>query len=249
MKEMPWLADLHTYSTFSIGKLSIPQLVDAYGRRGFGAIAITDLFYERGSLSGRSARLLNRSLTEATFPLYMEILRSEARRAWYQYSMVVIPGFEIARGSRRSSVHLLCLGGREFAPADLSKTDLIQSASDHGLLAVATNPRSFKSRKPHGPWSENDRAPASSELPLIASSQPEKRAWISGWKTVLTCERSEHAILSAIRERNVGFQDTMEVKLDLFPRADGGHGLGLRHRGRLLGDLPARPALRLDTGS
>jgi hypothetical protein len=43
------LADLHIHSTFSDGKLTIPQLVDFYGRRGFGAIAITDHLCELAS--------------------------------------------------------------------------------------------------------------------------------------------------------------------------------------------------------
>ncbi|NJM10303.1 MAG: PHP domain-containing protein, partial [Bdellovibrionaceae bacterium] len=37
-----FLADLHVHSNFSDGHLSISELVDFYGQRGFGAIAVTD---------------------------------------------------------------------------------------------------------------------------------------------------------------------------------------------------------------
>src|SRR6476620_10831518 len=93
------LADLHMHSTFSDGKLTIPELVDLYGARGFGAIAITDHLCESSTLIGRAAHYLDRTLTPATFPLYLEILKSESLRAWDRYRMVVIPGFELTKNS------------------------------------------------------------------------------------------------------------------------------------------------------
>ena len=39
---LAFLGDLHMHSTFSDGKLTIPELVDLFGSRGFGVIAITD---------------------------------------------------------------------------------------------------------------------------------------------------------------------------------------------------------------
>src|SRR3954470_10646480 len=93
------LADLHIHSTFSDGKLTIPELVDFYGRRGFGAIAITDHLCEQSTLIGVAARYLGHTLTPATFPLYIEILKSEAERAKDQYGMIVIPGFELTKNS------------------------------------------------------------------------------------------------------------------------------------------------------
>src|SRR6476619_571527 len=94
-----FLADLHIHSTFSDGKLSIPELVDFYGKRGFGAIAITDHLCETRSLIGKAAVYLEQTLTPASFPIYLEILRSEAKRAREQYGLIVIPGFELTKNS------------------------------------------------------------------------------------------------------------------------------------------------------
>ncbi len=69
-----FLADLHIHSTFSDGKMTIPQIVDFYGSRGFGCIAVTDHVCEDKTFLGKAASYLNLTLTPATFPLYMEIL-------------------------------------------------------------------------------------------------------------------------------------------------------------------------------
>ena len=73
-------SDLHIHSTFSDGKLTIPEIVDLYGKLGFAAIAVTDHLCESATLLGKAASYLNRTLTPATFPLYREILRTEAER-------------------------------------------------------------------------------------------------------------------------------------------------------------------------
>ncbi|MEL4881681.1 hypothetical protein AAEH85_22275, partial [Shewanella algae] len=70
-----------------------------YGSRGFGAIAITDHLCEEKTFLGKSARWLNRSLTRESFPRYIETIKQEAERAWQQYRMVVIPGFELTKNS------------------------------------------------------------------------------------------------------------------------------------------------------
>src|ERR1700735_3087782 len=93
------LADLHTHSTFSDGKMSIPELVDFYGKRGFGCVAVTDHICEDRTFLGVAANYLSFTLTPATFPTYLEILKSEAKRAWNKYEMLLIPGFELSKNS------------------------------------------------------------------------------------------------------------------------------------------------------
>jgi histidinol phosphatase-like PHP family hydrolase len=95
----PFLADLHVHSTFSDGNLTVSQLVDLYGERGFGAIAITDHLCDRTTPLGRAAGWLGRTLTASNFPLYRETLKAEALRAWRDYRLVVIPGFEATQNS------------------------------------------------------------------------------------------------------------------------------------------------------
>src|SRR4051812_18852516 len=93
------LGDFHIHSKFSDGYLSIPEIVDLYGKRGFGVIAITDHLCEAKTFLGKSARWLERTLTEETFPFYIEQIKEEAKRAMKLYGMIVLPGFEITKNS------------------------------------------------------------------------------------------------------------------------------------------------------
>src|ERR1051325_6431271 len=47
------LADLHIHSTWSDGKLSIPEIVDLFGRTGHDVIALTDHVVNSDSIIGR----------------------------------------------------------------------------------------------------------------------------------------------------------------------------------------------------
>src|SRR5580658_4649563 len=116
----PFLGDFHIHSDFSDGKLTVPELVDLYGSRGFGAIAITDHLCESGTVIGKAAVAIGHTLTPASFPLYLAILESEAERAWERYRMVVLPGFELSKNSvsNHRSAHIVGLNVREFLPAD-----------------------------------------------------------------------------------------------------------------------------------
>ena len=137
-----FLADFHIHSNFSDGTLSIPEIVDYFGSREFGAIAITDHLCENGSLLGKASAYLGCTLTDATFPLYKEILKSEAERAWDQYRMVLIPGVEFTKNSvsNHRSAHVLALGMTDFISANLEITKLIHEVHKQEGLAVAAHP-------------------------------------------------------------------------------------------------------------
>lgn len=87
-----YLLDLHIHSNFSDGKLSIAEIVDLYGSKGFSAIAITDHLADSNTLTGLITNKLKLSLTERSMDHYLEVLRSEARRAKDKYNMLLISG-------------------------------------------------------------------------------------------------------------------------------------------------------------
>jgi hypothetical protein len=248
------LADLHMHSTFSDGKLSIPELVDLYGARGFGAIAITDHICEEKTVIGRAAKYLGRTLTPATFPLYMEILRSETERAWKQYRMIVLPGFELTKNSlsNHRSAHILGLGISEYVSADGDIRFLARAIRSQGGLAIAAHPvHTRKAEKQTYHLWDNREALAGefdawevasgpylfeevmrSSLPKIATSDLHHAGQMTSWKTVLLCERDRHAVLEAIRKQNLRFVFYREENdHDLHQRIDVGHlGPGVGNR-------------------
>lgn len=223
-----YLTDFHIHSTFSDGKLPIPKIVDLYGTHGFGAIAITDHICESDRWLGKMARLIKRTLTPATYSIYREILKSEAERAWDQYRMVILPGFELTQNTLTNlrSAHILGIGVSEFIPADGEVESRCRAIREKGGLAVAAHP------VPTGKWEKQtyllwqrreelaedfdawEVAAGSrlfkevlvSDLPKLANSDFHSLKHFSSWKTVLDCERHPEAILDAIRNQEVEFR-------------------------------------------
>lgn len=223
-----FLADFHMHSTFSDGRLTIPELVDLHGSLGFGAIGITDHLCESGSWIGKAANYIGHTLTPASFPLYLEILKSEAVRAWEQYGMVLIPGFELSKNtlSNHRSAHVIGLGITDYIYADHDALDLARAIRNQGALAIAAHPVSTRviEKQTYHLWNRREELAQefdawevasgpylfdevrSSGLPMIANSDLHVRKQIRSWKTVLHCERNPEAILDAIRKQRLSFR-------------------------------------------
>jgi hypothetical protein len=219
------LADLHVHSTFSDGKMTIPEIVDFYGLRGFGCIAITDHICEHLTFLGNAANYLNCTLTEATFPLYIEILKSERERAWDRYKMVLIPGYELSKNSwsNQRSAHILGLGITDYLSADGDVVELARNIRAQGGIAVAAHPVSTRKLEPqtYHLWNRREELKQEfdawevasgpylfdevkeSRLPVLATSDLHHPKQINAWKTVFECERHPEAILDAIRKQQL----------------------------------------------
>lgn len=223
-----FLADFHVHSNFSDGRHPIPEVVDYFGTRGFGAIAITDHICESGSVLGKASAYLGCSITAATFPLYIEILKSEAERAWEKYRMVVLPGFELTKNSvsNHRSAHVLGIGINSFVDAIKDIPEQCADIRAQGGISVAAHPvwtRKLEKQTYHL-WNRREELTKSfdawevasgpyifeevrlAKLPMIASSDLHVKRHMTSWKTVLECERHPEAILEAIRRQRIGFR-------------------------------------------
>lgn len=222
------LADFHVHSTFSDGKLTIPEVIDLYGQRGFGAIAMTDHVGETRTVIGKAAGHLGLCLTPSTFSHYLEILKSEAERAWKLYRMVVIPGVELSKNSisNHRSAHIIALGVKGWLSADGDVADIAKKIRSEGAVSIAAHPvdsgkfekqtyhlwnRRFELAEAFDAWevASGDRLfpeVLQSRLPKIASSDLHIARQMTSWKTVLDCERHPEAILEAIKKQEVQFR-------------------------------------------
>ncbi|CAN5619689.1 PHP domain-containing protein [soil metagenome] len=224
------LADLHVHSTFSDGKMTISELVDFYGTRGFGCIAVTDHICEQKSVLGFAAGALKFTLSRETFPKYLEMIHSEAERAWSMYRLRVIPGFELSKNSwsNQRSAHVLGLGVSKWMPAELDILEMTKGLREQGALSIAAHPVHtglFEPQTLHL-WSRREELRFefdawevasgrkffgevyASGLPMIASSDLHHARQISAWKTLLKVradERSIEAVLDAVREQKLEF--------------------------------------------
>jgi predicted metal-dependent phosphoesterase TrpH len=223
-----FLGDFHIHSTFSDGRLTIPELIDFYGSRGFGVISITDHLCETKTLIGKSSAYLGYTLTPEIFPAYLEKIQEEAERAWRQYRMVVIPGVEFTKNSllNHRSAHIVGIGMKSFIPADLEVSLLSRAIRKQGALAIAAHPvwtrrvekqtyylwdRREKFRDLFDAWEVASGSVifdevAATDLPKIASSDLHLPRHINSWKTVFNCEKNPEAILEAIRDQKISFR-------------------------------------------
>ncbi len=222
-----FLADLHLHSNFSDGKLSIPQLVDMYGKLGFGAIAITDHLCESKTFLGEGAKILNRTLTLENYPLYLDLIKSEAERAWDKYKMLVIPGFEITKNyfSNSRSAHMLAINVNEFISANGDIADIADRIRDAGGFSVAAHPVSTRKleKQTYHIWDRREELSKKidawevasgpfifdeveqSGLPMVANSDLHHPRQVFSWKTAFYCEKKPEAMFDAIRTFDVEF--------------------------------------------
>lgn len=134
------LIDLHIHSQFSDGKLSVSEIVDLYGKKGFSAIAITDHLADTQTLTGLVTRKLNLSLTEYNMDQYLDSLAREAKRAKKLYNMLLIPGVEITLNSwsKQKGAHIVFLNVNRFIDPNQSVENLLQQNAD--FFSIAAHP-------------------------------------------------------------------------------------------------------------
>lgn len=222
-----FLCDFHIHSQNSDGKLTISQLVDAYGKRGFGAIAITDHLCETKTLLGQSAHYLHKTIVRKQFSRYLLEIEIEAARAKKLYNMLVIPGVEFTKNSfsHKDSAHIVALGLREFISPDLSVDEILDAVHQQGGVNIAAHPVSTRKVEPqtYHLWHNRDRLSKKmdawevasgsylfdevyeSGLPMVASSDLHHPRQMSSWKTVMSGRRREADIFANIRAQDLNF--------------------------------------------
>ncbi len=223
----PFLADFHVHTDMSDGQIPLRQVIDLYGSHGFGAIAITDHIAEEKTFIGKAAIHLEKVLTRETFPGYLAALKDEGARAWDQYRMVVLPGFELSKNSINNwrSAHLLGIGVSEYLPADADTVELIQKIHEQQGLAIAAHPVHTRKveKQTYELWDRRQELAqhfdawevasgpfifdevAATNLPKLASGDLHAAKQIRSWKTLLHCERHPQAILDAIKTQDLSF--------------------------------------------
>ena len=221
------LCDLHTHTVFSDGRLTVRELVDFYGQRGFDALCITDHICDHTRLIGRVTNLTGLVLTLDQVDEYFDVIQQEKRRALEKYKMIVLTGLEFNKDglTRKSSAHLLAIDLKKPIDPGLSIMQTIAEIHAQGALAVASHPHEFKTHWGRNTlyfWENIDRyAPlldawevanrddifnpiGLKRLPFLANSDFHKPKHIFSWKTVLFCEKEPEAIKQCIRvNRNV----------------------------------------------
>ncbi len=217
------MVDLHTHTIFSDGRLTLREIVDFYGRRGFDAMAVTDHLVDRRRLLGRLANLSGLVLTVDDLPDYFRALAEEKNRAWTKYRMILFPGLEFNHDglTAKGSAHLLGVDLREPIDPALSLKEICLAIREQGGLTIAAHPHHMSSawgkdtlylwerqnefRPLIDAWEIGNRDDLFNpvglkRLPLIAGSDFHKPKHLTSWKTMLWCEKDPEAIKECIRK-------------------------------------------------
>jgi predicted metal-dependent phosphoesterase TrpH len=216
------LCDFHIHTNYSDGELSVPELVDFYGRLGFDCICITDHLADPRRLIGKLVRLSNLTLGANQVEEYFEVIQRERERAWRKYSMIVLTGIEFNKDgyTRKTSAHLLGIDLKAPINPALDLPETIAEIHAQGGLAVASHPHVIKSEWGKDTlylWDHQEKfAPlidaweianrndiftpiGLKKLPFLANSDFHKPKHIYSWKTLLYCEKTPAAIKECIR--------------------------------------------------
>jgi len=236
------LCDFHIHTNYSDGRLTLPEVIDFYGRRGFDCICVTDHVADPRRLIGKFSELLNFTIASDQMDEYFDMLELERRRAWRKYDMLVMTGLEFNKEglTKKTSGHLLGIDLKAPITPSLDFVEIIAQIHSQGGLAVAAHPHIMKSE-----WGKNTLflwenqelfAPiidaweianrnniftpvGLKRMAYLANSDFHKPKHIYSWKTVLHCEKDPEAIKACIRQNE-------KVSLTLY--RDGLSGEALR---------------------
>jgi UDP-N-acetylglucosamine:LPS N-acetylglucosamine transferase/histidinol phosphatase-like PHP family hydrolase len=236
------LCDFHIHTNYSDGRLTLPEVIDFYGHRGFDCICVTDHVADARRLVGKFSQLLNFTIALDQFDEYFDMLERERRRAWRKYDMLVMTGLEFNKEgfTKKTSGHLLGIDLKAPITPSLDFVEIIAQIHSQGGLAVAAHPHVMKSE-----WGKNTLflwenqeifAPiidaweianrnniftpvGLKRFAFLANSDFHKPKHIYSWKTLLQCEKDPEAVKDCIRRNE-------HVSLTLY--RDGMSGEALR---------------------
>jgi len=229
-KVEPLLCELHAHTRWSDGELTLPELVDLYGRNGFDVLAVTD-HVVRGEDPWRPSDALPLGLRHETFADYLAEIAAQARRARREYDLLLLPGLELTYNDRDpvAAAHAVAIGCHTFVRVDDGIEPALSAAREAGAALVAAHPycgeagaaspaRATQRFAHH--WQELaslvDRWElfnrnelfawvAERRLPAVASGDFHELAHLYGWKTLLPCVKEEQAVVAYLRSTRPAF--------------------------------------------
>jgi hypothetical protein len=226
MHSPPLLCELHAHTTWSDGALTVRELCDLYGGRGFDVLAVTD-----------HAPREPRHVHSGNFAAYLEEVEAEAVRARELYGLLVIPGLELTYDDPdpSQSAHVVAIGLREFVELDDGLKFALACARVHGAALVAAHPcapenlpgatrptAAFGMRPELAPLVDRFELfnrhtlfgwIAAAGLPAVASGDFHRLEHLASWKTLLPCAKNEAAVVGYLRSSQAAFL----VRLDEPP--------------------------------
>jgi len=222
MRDGLLLCELHAHTTWSDGYLTLPELVDLYGRSGFDVLGVTDHTVRLDDPSPRA-------VDAWTWPMYATAIRMEAERALSEYGLLLIQGLELSDNQEDPdlSAHVLALGLGGFVSVDAGVVSALETANRQGAALIAAHPYSDRDSTPlratRRIWRERELFRdvihryelfnrnetfawvAAEELPAVATGDVHRAEHLASWKTLLPCDKEPDAVVAYLRSGARGF--------------------------------------------
>ncbi|HKD93618.1 MAG TPA: hypothetical protein VKB43_02785 [Gaiellaceae bacterium] len=229
-KVEPLLCELHAHTRWSDGELTLPELVDLYGRNGFDVLAVTD-HVVRTDDPWRPPDAVPLGLRRETFADYLAEIAAQAERARLEYDLLLVPGFELTYNDLDplDAAHAVAVGCRSFVGLDGGIESALRDARDAGAALIAAHPyrgepESVSPARATQRFARNweDFAPlvdrwelfnrnelfavvAEQRLPAVANGDFHELGHLYGWKTLLPCAKDERDVVAYLRSTRPAF--------------------------------------------
>ncbi len=209
---MNLLCELHAHTTWSDGDLSLPEVVDLYGRAGYDVLCITDHVVRSHTM-----------ITEEVFAPYLRAIQLENARAQAEYGMSVIPGLELTWDDADPAwaAHAVVIGVHTYIGLEHGIDAALERANSLGAAVIAVHPHALESDPTPGRttrrwWLDRDLRAlahrfelinrnhvfawvAEGELPAVAGGDFHVEAHLSTWKTVIPGPRTASSVINYLR--------------------------------------------------
>src|SRR5690349_16022303 len=93
-KVEPLLCELHAHTRWSDGALTLPELVDLYGQKGFDVLCVTD-HVNRSDDPWLPSGAPPCGLTRSSHAAYLAEIDAQAERARREFDLLLLPGLEL----------------------------------------------------------------------------------------------------------------------------------------------------------
>lgn len=214
----PLLCEFHAHTMWSDGALTVRELCDLYGRRGFDVLAVTD-----------HAPREPREIHAGNYAAYIAEVEAEAERAMRRYGLLVLPGLELTYDDPDplEAAHAVAIGLRSYVDLDGGLDVALVSARAHGAALVAAHPYSpselmvatrgtaaFAARPELAALVDRFELfnrhtlfgwVAAAGLPSIATGDFHRPEHLATWKTLLPCAKDEQEIVAYLRSRRPAY--------------------------------------------
>lgn len=234
-KIQPLLCELHAHTCWSDGELTLPELVDLYGRSGFDVLCVTDHVVRSDPTGGPP-----RGVHADNHGAYLSEIEAEAVRAEREYDLLLVPGIELTYDDLDPylAAHAVAVGCRAFVSVDEGLDASLGAARGEGAALVAAHP--YRGRRWSAParptlrfsrdwrrlrthvdrWELFNRDElfgwvAERSLPTVASGDFHRPEHLYGWKTLLPCAKEEAAVVAYLRSVRPAFLARFDAPLEL----------------------------------